>query len=119
MPSSSVGLFFVVDGELLLERIALTTAHPYGEFRILDASHDDVWQQHHVRRYRVPYDHHPRGRIVYHEPTRSFIAYMDRCIDETMCARILAEFGLRGGETRIDRTDAHYVCHRCRRWTPV
>lgn len=108
-----VGLFFVVGKKLLLDCVSDQEAEVYGEFLVYDASHFDVWLAKHERIYHKSYDYYPRGRVVCHQPDHVYTVYVDRCIDDTMLTEIIHRFHLQDELHRVDRSDTHYVCHRC------
>ena len=128
-----VGIFwFVAEGgqtHLITDTTALDQAEPYGKFLTHAASHYDFWtklQQRPAtalqRQYGTAaprlaeYEDWPRGRIVYHQPTRAFIIYADRQLHlPTYRAQIQRTFNL-PPDTPM-RDDSHYA--RTRRLPPL
>lgn len=82
--AGSVGLFFYVDGQLLLHSCPLESAEKYGNFLIYPASHDEIRETDYRKKYLVDYDYFPRGRITFHALTRSFWLYRDTCIPNSV-----------------------------------
>jgi hypothetical protein len=55
-----------------------------------------------------PYEHFPRGRIVYHRPDQVFWIYADRRVQAPQkIAEVVRVFGLEGEIYEV-RSDAHY-----------
>lgn len=114
-----VGVFWGVcsaDGEFrpLIEHVPLSDAEPYGECLTFAPGHSDVWRR--LRRMgALPsaicgfgYDEVPRGRVVYHEPSRTFWIYADRRLQgAAFVAQIMRAFGLVGRAAEL-RSDSHY-----------
>jgi len=104
-----VGLFFIVNGTLLLHKRLLADAEPYGDFINYPASHYDVWQRRYARKYKIDFDYFPRGRIVYNQKDNIYLLYYDRCIvseAEKLCGYYLEN-------KCIIILDEHYQCHKC------
>ena len=119
-----VGIFWVIaDGgtnHLIIDGTSLSDAEPYGDFLTHPASHYDVWtalQERPAAELRqrfgtdgirlCEYENWPRGRIVHHRPSASFIIYADRQLHyPTYHAQIQAAFDL-PPDTPL-RADAHY-----------
>lgn len=110
-----VGLFFVVGKKVLIECVSVQEAEAYGEFMVLDASHDDVWLAKHVGYYHKSYDYYPRGRVVCHLPDQHYTVFVDRCVNDNLLSEIVHGFQLQDEHYRVERSDPHYVCHRCSR----
>ena len=120
-----VGIFwFVAEGghtHLITDTTPLDHAEPYGEFLTHAASHYDVWtalqhrpatelqQQYGTTAPRHhEYEDWPRGRIVYHQPSSTFIIYADRQLHHPpFVQQIVHAFGLEG-HAHILKTDTHY-----------
>ena len=107
-----VGLFFVVNGALLLHKCTLAEAERNGDFLNHHESHYDVWQRDHASKYCVDFDYFPRGRVIYNNREERFIVYIDRCLDSLEVERILAAFGLERNNSDV-AFDEHYQCHMC------
>jgi len=112
-----VGIFWVVNGNLLIDSTALSEAEPYGDHLTHPRSHIDVWEQWRLSG-RVPeeaeYEEFPRGRVMFNTKTRRFRLLADRCIlrDKSMVSTIMRAMNLPSKNT--DRgTDAHYRCAAC------
>lgn len=107
MDDNFVGLFFVINGRVLLHSLSIAQAEAYGEFLIYPYSHMEIWDRHYIRKYNVDFDYYPRGRIVYHRNKREFWVYRDSCIPDSIC------LGLGLKKSPVLKEDEHYVCHVC------
>lgn len=125
-PPAQVGLFWRV-GEaagpavLVSVGIGLDAAEPYGAFLGHPGGHCDIWEGWRrlgvggLLRQGLPaciasheYEDFPRGRIVYHCPTRSFTVYIDRRLNAPAQRRaIVSRFGLSAQTVRF-AFDPHY-----------
>ena len=85
-----VGVFWSVDGKLIWERVTRDQAEVYGEF-LTSRGHYSVWsdwQDLSAKERRIKdvpetvafseYEDHPRGRVVFHSASKTFIIYADR-----------------------------------------
>ena len=112
-----VGIFWLVNGKLLIDSTPLGRAQPYGDHLTHSRGHDRVWgksQQKGIVSTDIEYDEPPRGRVVYHTKTRRFALLADRCIlkDSAMVKKIMSDLNLRS-ENTYQGTDAHYRCYGC------
>jgi hypothetical protein len=113
-----VGIFWLIDANLIIDASPLSEAEPYGDCLTHRNSHIDYWtgQQ---RRGTVPsdveYEEHPRGRVVYNAKEQKFFLLADRCIlkDLAMVSKIKDEMHL--PVNAIVDTDLHYICAGCDR----
>jgi hypothetical protein len=117
----AVGIFWNVDGVLVIDRSVLSDGEGYGDFITHAAGHYERWQEWQalgfgpLRALGYPdcialteYDHWPRGRIVYHTPTKRFTLYADRRLQRPHIIDALkAAFGL-GDAAVMVRSDPHY-----------
>ncbi len=119
----SVGIFWRVNGFLVIDRSTLDEAEPYGECITHAAGHYERWQEWQAlggarraaagypdRIASTEYDQWPRGRIVYETPTHHFVIYADRRLQKPdIIDALKTVFGLTGSEfiVRI-RSDSHY-----------
>jgi hypothetical protein len=113
-----VGIFWLVDGKLLIDSTALGKAEAYGEFKIHSGDHISVWaelQQNGTAPSDMEYEEAPRGRVMYNTRTRRFTFLADRCIlgDKGVVRKIMSAMNL-PVDTQAD-TDSHYRCFRCLR----
>ena len=121
-----VGIFWSISRSgkspiLVIDATSLPEAEPYGEFLTHPRGHYGVWEKWRklgpqgLKKVRLPpeiswheYEHFPRGRIVFHVPTRTFLIYADRVLTTAKSvARIETLFSLAGTEF-IVKTDEHY-----------
>jgi len=80
-----VGIFWLVNGKLVIDSTPLNKAEPYGDHRDHPRSHIDVWEQF-QRLGKAPreseYEEFPRGRVIYDSASGTFTLFADRCILE-------------------------------------
>jgi hypothetical protein len=110
---AKVGLFFYVNNKLLTDLVDVGQAEFYGDCKIGESSHYQVWDDDYFKIYQKPYDYYPRGRVVYKYKENKFIVYADKCIEEKGIMDIIKTFEIEDENIKIDRTDNHYVCRRC------
>lgn len=104
-----VGLFFVVEGRVLLYACPLSKAGRYGDFLNYPHSHDDIWEAKQRAQYRVDFDYYPRGRIVYDQVNDRYTIYHDRC-----CQKAAQLIGSHYAPANITYSlDEHYQCRKC------
>src|ERR1035438_562635 len=107
-----VGIFWVFNGELILDTTPLSQAEEYGVAKGHPQGHLQHWTE--LQRTGTvsrdfEYDDPPRGRVVYFPRGREFILYADRCIllRKNLVQRIMAEMNLPQTRTKIS-SDDHY-----------
>jgi hypothetical protein len=111
-----VGIFWLVNGKLVIDSTPLSEAEPYGDSLTHPRSHNDVWEQY-QRIGKVPsdvgYDEPPRGRAMFDRTTETFTILADKCIlsRKDLLAQITDALHL-PAKTKID-TDPHYECFKC------
>jgi hypothetical protein len=119
--SPSVGIFWRVDGVVVIDRSTLEKAEPYGDCITHAAGHYERWQEWQrlgTTRLAVlgypghiastEYDQWPRGRVVYETPPQRFVLYADRRLQKPdIIAALKAAFGLNETEVLV-RSDVHY-----------
>jgi len=115
MTQPKVGIFFVVNGDLVFDAVPLEHGELYGD-AVGFSGHYDYWQalvpqspteqlfKSHV------YDYFPRGRVVYFKDPSSFRLYADRCTRKADIEKVAAAFQLPA--YRLAR-DEHYRCAGC------
>jgi hypothetical protein len=111
-----VGIFWEVNGALILDGVPLGAAEAWGQFKNYPGSHEKMW-----RRYQrvdsalkeIAYDAPPRGRVVYDAVARRFYLYADVCIlrNEALVAKIRG--GLHLPPEVAAGPDDHYRCANC------
>lgn len=115
MAPGNVGIFFLVNGEVISDAAPLAQGEHYGE-TIGFGGHYDFWL---ALGPKTPteqlfkshaYDYFPRGRVVYFKKSNNFRLYADRCISKISMANIAAAFKLPA--YRLAR-DEHYQCAKC------
>src|ERR1039458_9625921 len=112
-----VGIFWLVDGKLVIDSIVLCEAEPYGDHLTHPRGHAEVWGQY-QRTGTVPADmdheESPRGRVMYDTKARRFRLLADRCIlrDKGVVSEIISKMKLPIKNTDKE-TDNHYRCSAC------
>ena len=111
-----VGIFWDLNGALILDGVPLEAAEAWGRFKNYPGSHEKMWPRY-QRVDSVPkdmkYDAPPRGRVVYDIVTRRFHLYADACIlrNEAMLAKIRGDLHL---PPEVEAApDDHYRCAKC------
>jgi hypothetical protein len=106
---------------LVTDTTPLADGDRYGDFLTHAAGHLDVWEAwqrlgpNGLSKRGLPkaiawheYEHFPRGRVVYHCPTKRFTVYADRVLQsQAVVAVILNAFRLPRSECAI-KSDPHY-----------
>ena len=111
-----VGIFWLVNGKLLLDSTLLSQAEPYGDHLTHPRGHDAVWEDF-QRLGKVPadvgYDEPPHGRVMFDRTTESFTLLADKCIlsRRDLLTKIKSELNLPRA-TKIGM-DGHYRCFHC------
>jgi hypothetical protein len=112
---AKVGIFFVVNGDLVLDTVPLEQGHSYGD-SVGFSGHYDYWEAlaptnatEHLFKSHA-YDYYPRGRVIYFNETSSFRLYADRCMTKADIEKVAAVFQL--PVYRLAR-DEHYQCAGC------
>jgi len=117
----AVGIFWLVDGVLVIDRSSLADAEPYGDCITHPAGHYERWEDWRAlggaKRISAgypncigstEYEQWPRGRIVFETSMRRFVLYADRRLQQpAIIAALKSAFGLSGAEV-IVKSDSHY-----------
>ena len=115
MTQAKVGIFFVVQGHLLIDAAPLANDEPYGD-AINFSGHFDYWQALNANNAieqsfkNHAYNYYPRGRVVYFNKTNSFKLYIDHWITKAEIKKIADAFQL---STYQLARDEHYQCTSC------
>ena len=111
-----LGIFWLVDGKLIIDSTPLTEAEPYGDHVTHPQSHIDVWKQ--LQRIgKVPheseYEEFPRGRVMHHPKSGEYTLLADPCIlaRKDLIAEITKALNL-PKKTKLG-SDPHYRCFFC------
>jgi len=78
-----VGIFWVLNGEPLIDSALLSDAEPYGDHLTHPRGHAAVWerfQQNGTAPREMEYEEAPRGRVMYNTKSRRFTLLADKCI---------------------------------------
>jgi hypothetical protein len=111
-----VGIFWLVDGKLLIDSTLLSKAESYGDHLTHPQGHAAVWEQY-QQVGKVPpeseYEESPRGRVIYDTTTLTFTLLADKCIlnRKELITKIKEELRLPKKTTL--GTDSHYRCFNC------
>jgi hypothetical protein len=117
VPEPQVGIFWLLNGKLLIDSVPLGEAEPYGDHLTHPRGHVDVWEQLRLGG-KVPgeseYEEFPRGRVMYNTKTQRFTLLADRCIlrEKIMVTKIMSELNLPNKNT-VRGADSHYRCAAC------
>jgi hypothetical protein len=112
----SVGIFWAIDSNLVVDSTLLSQAEPYGVHLTHSSSHLEVWtrfQESGTVPADVEYEELPRGRVIYNTKTTRFTMLSDRCIlkDRKLVEKIRLRLGLPKG-TEVG-SDSHHRCFAC------
>ncbi len=109
-----VGIFWIddCDGTMYAESVSLRDAVDYGEFKIFEGSHYDLWDKAiraNPKWRNLEYEEVPRGRVVYRKDPKKpeFIVYMPEQIAKHK-GKVISRFSLPAGHVRFDFSDEHY-----------
>ena len=115
MTAQQVGIFFIVDGQILMDAVPLAKGELCDDFRG-HGGHYDFWEAlapanalERAFKERA-YDAYPRGRVIYFNRKAKFVLYADRCIKQGMRESVARRFGLTN--VTYDE-DEHYQCADC------
>jgi hypothetical protein len=111
-----LGIFWLVDGKLIIDSTPLTEAEPYGDSLTHPRSHVDTWaqfQQVGKAPRESEYEEYPRGRVMHHPKSGQYTILADKCIlaRKDLIAQITDALHL-PAKTKIG-TDPHYRCFFC------
>lgn len=115
MAQAKVGIFFVVNGDLVVDAVPLEQGEFYGD-TVGFSGHYDCWQALAPKNPTEQlfkshaYDYYPRGRVVYFKESGNFRLYADRCLKKTDVEKVATTFQLTA--YRLAR-DEHYQCASC------
>lgn len=115
---SDVGVFFVYNGEVLMQGTPFSVDGLHGLFKSKTGDHDFFWkslQRLGIVPHDVEYDVVPRGRVDYDIDKKKFYVYADPCIlkDRKALDEINREFHLPSTNTEEPERDPHYKCQKC------
>ncbi len=112
-----LGIFWALDGELLIESAPLSQCEEYGDHLNYPGSHIDVWERwRQVGKVRgeLEYEETARGRVIYDTKADHFTLLADKCILDRveLIDQIKKELNLPRKGTSLAR-DSHYRCSQC------
>jgi len=110
-----LGIFWLVDGKLLIESAPLRECEEYGDHLNYPGSHIDLWAKYlriGVAPEQSEYEEFPRGRVI-HNARSGFTLLADMCLlkNKRVIGNIKRELHL-PKRTILDR-DPHYRCPMC------
>jgi hypothetical protein len=114
--SPEVGIFWDVNGRLIIAGAFLEEAQTWGRFAHYPMEHEQAWpsyQRVEAAPLDMEYDDAPRGRVVYDKVTQQFHLYADACIllNEAMLGKIRSNLSL---PSEIEMgPDNFYQCVTC------
>ena len=116
-PEPSVGIFWLLDGKLIIDATPLSNAEHYGTALTHPTSHIDYWtrlQHDHAVPVDVEYEEPPRGRVVFDGREQRFHLLADKCIlnRRDVFEQIMKTMNLPSAKTTEGR-DEHYRCFEC------
>lgn len=118
MPSDlKVGIFWIVNGELITDMVPLSHASEYGNA----LEHGGHWEHWDKLLPQTPnqfilknheYDRFPRGRVLYFKNKQQIVVYADRCLWSLQNqSKLQAAFGIDYSIQFV--ADNHYQCPSC------
>jgi hypothetical protein len=112
-----VGIFWLLDGEPIIDATPLSKAEPYFTALTHPTAHIDYWallQHNGTVPAEVEYERPPRGRVVFDQREQRFRLYADKCIlcQRKVVRKIMDAMHLPPGKTSEGR-DSHYRCFNC------
>jgi len=115
-PEPRLGIFWLVNGKLLIDSRPLSECEHYGDHLNYPGSHIEVWEKwKHVGKAPAEseYEEYARGRVMYDTKTKRFTLLADRCIlkRKDLIAEIKKQLSL-PKQTSLG-TDPHYRCFHC------
>lgn len=114
-----VGIIFYFEQKLQLETTPVAKGGNYGEFKIHEGDHVDLWDRL-VKDGQVPqhleYQDVPRGRVAYNYSSERYRLMLDRCIlgKKDVVDEITKQLDLPKRKTDVV-ADPHYRCAECLR----
>lgn len=112
---AQVGIYFVVDGTILLDTVPVERGNSYGD-SLNFGGHFDYWSALTAsnaveQRFKDhAHDYFPRGRVVYFKTPNIYRMYADRCLTPDELDRIALVFDLPGYQIAHDHG---YQCSGC------
>ena len=111
-----LGIFWLVDGKLLIDGAHLSDCEKYGDHLTYPRGHNAVWE-HWQKVGKAPveseYEEYARGRVMCDMKAKQFTLLADRCILNRM--ELIAEIkkALCLPKQTSLGTDSHYRCFHC------
>ncbi len=110
---TAVGIFWVINDEILLHREMLSKREEKEKGKeMVDSrfSHLNEWEMHEKDYPLVDFATYPRGRILYDARRNEHIIYADKCIKMEQIAQIAELCNIR---KYVVAYDEHYRCDKC------
>jgi hypothetical protein len=115
-PEMLVGIFWLVQGQLIFDTTAISEAEPYGDLLGHSRSHIRFWESLKLTGAVPPeteYDEFPRGRVMANPKTHQTFVLLDDCIrrNSWFVSEIMRVMHL--PENAVLDRDLHYRCPEC------
>lgn len=117
MPQSLIGIFYLINGRIVSEKVPVSKIKPSGAVRAYPRQHYDLWidlQKKNPDLYDLDCYALPRGRVRYNEKKKKFEILADCHVldkDEAI-ARIILDFRVEKSEGEF-KEDENYRCSIC------
>jgi len=117
-PVPKVGIYFFVDGAIIMDAAPIEKGEPYGD-AIQYGGHYEFWESLTPktlaeRKFKArAYDAYPRGRVVYFPKRKKYRIYHDPCLKlNAELIIVTKKFELEGADIEFGK-DEHYKCACC------
>lgn len=111
---ASIGVFFLVNGEIVTHMYEKNEGKQQGVIFNPPEGHDRVWRNEFKDIYKQKYDFWPIGRVSYNINSRQYVIYHDQCIAQDILEKISQIFQLPKDAVRYV-VDDYYSCEACRK----
>ena len=114
---SEVGIFYIVDGRIVSEKIPVSEIEPLGGVHSIPVEHSELWselQDKNPNLHGMTWWDLPRGRVVYNGNKDRFEIFADQHIleDERLISEIVADYHLENRDVHASG-DEMYRCADC------
>ena len=115
MRESKVGIFFVIDDQILMDAVPVDQGEPYGD-TLGHGGHYEFWEllvpkTDIEKKFKArAYDAYPRGRVVYFTIEKHFVLYADKCLKQSKLKWLAKQFCI---AEPVFKKDRHYQCAGC------
>ena len=114
---SEVGIFYIVDGRIVSEKIPVSEIEPLGGVHSIPVEHSELWselQDKNPNLHDMTWWDLPRGRVVYNGNKDRFEIFADQHIleDERLISELVADYRLENRDVHASG-DEMYRCADC------